>query len=342
MRRLIALLPLLALAGCGSGGGDEDEAAKSDPVALVRTAPVQAGATSDRTIVYGMAEAGPGGEHTLVAPAEAIVDRIVAPNGTAVTAGQAVVRLRPSRTSASDIAKAAADAATASAAYARARRMRADGLMSDADVETARAAADTARAVRLNLGLSGAGGALRAPVAGVVQGLNARSGDQVAAGATLATIAVPGDLRAHLGIDPAIAQRVHAGQPLQLDSLASGDHVAVPVSGVDSQVDQTTRLASIYARIPRGFSVGPGESLRGALALTAQANGLTIPYSALLDDGGKSFVYTVRGGVAHRTPVLPGNSAGDRIQVLSGLAAGDKVVTEGGTALDDGMRVREQ
>lgn len=341
MNRMMAFLPVMLLAGCGSGGG-EDAGGKADPVAQVRTAPVTMGATAEQTIVYGAAEAGPGGAHSLIAPVEAIVDRILAPNGTVVRAGEAVAMLKPSRTTATDLAKASADAASAGAAYARAQRLRTDGLTSDADVETARAAAETARATLANLGVSRGGLTLRAPMAGVVQGLAARIGDQVAAGATVASIARKGDLRAHFGIDPAIAQRVKIGQSLDLASISGGSHATILVDGLDTQADPTTRLASVYGDVPPGFGVGPGEALRGSLSLAAQANGITIPYAALLDDGGRSYVFVVKGGVARERDVSPGSSTGDRIQILKGLAAGDKVVTEGGTALEDGMKVAEQ
>ncbi|HEY0270347.1 MAG TPA: efflux RND transporter periplasmic adaptor subunit [Sphingomonas sp.] len=341
MNRMLACLPLMFLAGCGSGGGEE-QGDKADPVALVRTAPITMGATAEQAIVYGAAEAGPGGERSLIAPVEAIVDRVLAPNGTAVRAGQVVATLKPSRTTATDLARASADAASAEAAYARARRLRADGLASDADVEAARAAAEIARATRANFGIGQGGMALHAPIAGVVQGLTARSGDQIAAGATVAGIAVKGDLRARFGIDPAIAQRVRAGQSLELDTISGGTRATVPVTGIDTQGDPVTRLASVYANVPAGFGVGPGEALRGTLSLTAQASGLTIPYAALLDDGGRSYVFVVKGGVARERDVSPGSSTGDRIQILNGLGPGDKVVTEGGTALEDGMRVTEQ
>jgi RND family efflux transporter MFP subunit len=342
MKTLAILLSLLVLAACGASGGN-DAGDKPDPVALVRTAAATLGTASAQTIVYGTAEAGPGGSRTLVAPAEAIVDRILAPTGTPVKAGQIILTLKPSRTSATDIAKASADATSASAAYQRAVRLRADDLVSDGDVELAKAAAQTARATLSNLGMSAGGAVLKAPMAGVIQGLSVKSGDQVAAGTAVASVVSNGNLRAHLGIDPAIAQHVRPGQSLTLGSL-SGDAAAatVAVTGVDTQVDPATRLAAVYAQLPRGFHAGPGEALRGSLSLTAQATGVTIPYVALLDDGGRSYVFVVKGGVAHEQDVSPGNSAGDHIQILKGLAVGDRVVTEGGTALEDGINVVEQ
>jgi len=181
---------------------------------------------------------------------------------------------------------------------------------------------------------------LRAPISGVVQGLNVKLGDQIAAGTTVASIATKGDLRARFGVDPAVAQRIHVGEPITVTLISGGAPIASIVNGVDPQIDATTRLASVYARIPAVAGVGPGEPLRGNITVSGSASGITIPYSALLDDGGRSYVFVVKGVVAKSRDVSPGNSSGDRIQILKGLAPGEQVVTEGGTALEDDMKVR--
>lgn len=341
MIRFWPLAALLLLGGCGGGApADEEAGAKEAPVAEVRVAPAQLGATNDTITAYGATEAGPGADHAVIAPAEAIVSAVVAPTGTAVSAGQAVVTLSPSRTSRLEIAKAAADSAAANAAYARATRLRRDGLVSDADVETARAAATTARATAASLGIGSGGLTLRAPSSGTVQGLTAKPGDQVAAGASIATIAGRGDVRARFGVDPAIAPRIHPGQVAQLQLVNGGASVSAPVVGVDPMVDATTRLASVFVKVPGGLSLAAGEPLRATVQVGATASGLTIPYAALLDDGGRSYVFVVRNGVAKSVDVSPGNSSGDSVQILKGLQPGDRVVVEGGTALDDGMKVR--
>ena len=340
MKRRLLIVSLLLLAGCGKGAEDAADGNSSDqPVADVRVATATLGSSESTITAYGATEAGPGATHSLVAPAEAIVDAVFAPTGTAVGTGQAVVSLRPSRTSRIESAKASSDARAAGAAYARALRLRKDGLASDADVETARSAAAAARAALANSAIGG-GLTLRAPVAGTVQGLTSKPGDQLASGTTVATIVTRGDLRARFGVDPAVAPRIRPGSTAEVELVGGGTPISVPIVGVDPAVDATTRLSSVFVRVPANLNFAAGEPLRATVHVGAAGQGIIVPYAALLDDGGRSYVFVIRQGVAKRVDVSPGTSAGDTVQILKGLQVGDQVVTEGGTALDDGMKVR--
>ncbi len=334
MRWTIALMALL-LAGCGKGGEAAEEGA--GPVADVSTAIASLGTSSEQLVIYGTTDAGPAATHTLTAPAEAVVSAVLAGTGTAVHAGQPAIQLTPSRTTRIDLAKAASDFAVADAAYRRALRLKADGLASNAEVEAARGAMRSASAARA--ALAGAAATLRAPVDGIIS-VTVKPGDQVAAGTALATVMRRGNVRARFGVDPAVAQRIHPGQQLQI-ILPDGRESAASVIGVDLQVDPATRLASVYAAVPDVLNLGPGQPLRARLTVGAVSSSVTIPYAALLDDGGRSYVFIVRGGIAKSTDVAPGNSMGDRIQILRGVKPGDRVVVEGGTALEDGMKVRD-
>jgi RND family efflux transporter MFP subunit len=338
LTRLTLISPLLLIAAC-SGGADQADNAP-EPVALVSLSAVTQGAVTKTDTLYGTANAGPTGTIGLAAPTEATVSRIVAPVGTHVGAGQAVVVLAPSPTTRVDLAKAQSDASAADKAYARAQRMRGDGLVSDADVETARAAAASADALARSMRARTGALTLRAPAAGVVQAVANQVGDLVPAGTGVATIARLGDLRAQFGIDPGSARQIHPGTPIRITTSAGAAPIEVVVQSVDPVVDPQTRLASVYAKLPGNAGIAAGEILSGIVEIGASGNALTIPYAALLDDGGQPYVYIVSGGVAHRHDVETGAVSGDRIAIVKGVKPGDKVVTQGGTALEDGMKVR--
>lgn len=339
MIRVSGTALLLAMTACSGGGGGDQAAA--DPIALVSLATAQTGAVAHSVTVYGAIERGAGAEYTLAAPAEAILVSVRAPVGTAVGTGQVVAVLRPTPATQAALASAASEARTAAAALARARRLRTDGLASDADVESARTAAESARARQASLLAQVRGLELRAPGTGHVQTVAVNPGDIVAPGATVATISrTGGGLRARFGVDLAIARRLSPGMPLTIAPSGGGTGFAAPIISVDPTVDPQTRLASVFAQMPPRADLGQGQPLTAEVPVAQARSALTIPYQALLDDGGQPYVYVVEAGVARRHDVTTGPASGNLVAISSGLTAGDKIVTQGGTALEDGMKVR--
>lgn len=328
---------LLLLAGCSAGGDSE---AAGDPVALVTLARTEPGAIAAEVTLFGTAESGVTGKQGLTALTDAVVARIVTPVGTRVSRGDVIAVLTPAPLARLDLAKAATDVRAADAALARAQRLRADGLVSDGDVEAARAAAASAGATQASLSNRAAALTLRAPSAGFVETLAAKPGDMVAAGTPVAMLASLDDVRVRFGADPATARALRPGTAIAIMPTAGRALLTVPIASVDPVVDPQTRLASVFARMPPRADIASGETVQGKVRIGTGTGGLTIPYAALLDDGGQPFVYVVSGGIAHRRDVETGPSTGDHIAIIKGLAAGDMVVTQGGTALEDGMKVR--
>ena len=340
-RHLILILLLLgttALIGCNKAAEEE----KPTPVAAIKTITVGLANASERVTLYGGAEPRAGGEAAVAVPVEASVDRIVASNGARVAAGAVIATLRPSATSQLDLAKARNDAATLAAAYTRAQRLRSNGLMSDADVETARGAAHTAALTQASLATRSGHLVLRAPIAGNVQAITVHSGDLLPAGTTLARVVAAGKLRARFGIDPALARRVTPGMPIDV-SLANGDAlVTTRVTSVDKVVDPITRQAALIAQLPDGHGASPGEALRASVNIGSGITQPVVPYAALLDDGGQSYVFVIEKGAAHRRNVTAAAAQRDTVSISAGLKPGEHVAISGGTALEDGMKVSER
>lgn len=333
----VIVIGLGALAACA--GSPEEKA--PTPVALTQTAAASLARTGEQITLYGLAEPRSGAEAALATPVEANLDRLVAPNGTRVTAGAVIATLRPSATSRLDLARAQNDATTTAAALARARRLRSDGLASDAEVEAAASAAHTAALTQASLAQRAGQLVLRAPIAGLVQALSTRPGELLPAGTVVARVIADGRLRVRFGIDPALARRARAGMPIAV-ARANGDGaIATQVASVDLVVDAATRQAALIAQLPDGASASPGEALKATLVIGDGAMVPTIPYAALLDDGGQSYVFVIAKGLAHRRNVTAGPAAGDNVPITAGIAAGERVAITGGTALEDGMKVRE-
>ncbi len=340
MNRSILILALLA-AGCSRG---QKENKGPDAVALVRPRTVEAATLTQTLEAYGGAEIAPASERTVIAPAEAQVAALLVAPGDRVTAGQPVATLTPSASARLDLDRAQREAQGAEQAYARAQRLRAAGLASDAEVEAAHTAAGTASesARSLQQRSGGAGLKLTAPGAGVVESLAAAPGDTIAQGAAVMKIGDPRALRVRLGIEPAQAARVKPGATVRLSSLEGQTQVEARVESVDPRADAQTRLAAAIVRLPAGAGFAPGQPVRGEIAMSVRTNADAVPRQALLYDGEKPYLFVQSGGVAHRRDVTLGVEEAERVEIRTGVKPGEQVVVEGGTALSDGMAVREQ
>ncbi|MGV8939910.1 MAG: efflux RND transporter periplasmic adaptor subunit [Lysobacter sp.] len=336
-RMFLPIAAITLLAGCS---GSSTTAPTADPVALVTLATAARGDVTSTRAVYGTFDQDAGSQFTLSAPVEATVSHIAAPAGTVVERGQLVVALSPSPSTRAAIEKLSADARTAELAYERTRRLRTDGLVSDAELESARSAAQGAQASQGALATQSGQLALRAPGAGYVLAVATSPGDLVAAGTTVATISRAGDLRARFGIEPNLIGQLARDAGVRLRSSDGRQSITVPILSVDPSADPRTLLASLVVLVPEAYGVGPGQPLSGDIKLKQSSNAVTVPYAAMLDDGGQPYVFVVTADVAQRMNVELGASDGTSVAITKGVQAGQKVVTSGGTALSDGTKVR--
>ena len=84
----------------------------------------------------------------------------------------------------------------------------------------------------------------------------------------------------------------------------------------------------------------PGMVAHVQIHHATQQEVITVPITSVRKNAnGEYFVWTNKGGKAHRTTVTTGNATGNRIVVLTGLQQGDVVITEGYQKLSEGMEV---
>ncbi len=173
---------------------------------------------------------------------------------------------------------------------------------------------------------------LRAPMRGVVAESAATPGASVDEGARLfKLIAVD---RLHV-----VGALPEAALP-RLDDLA-GAELEVPGGGapvpldrlvtVGRVVDESARTVPIIYELrnpDRRLAIGQAVTLRVFGA--SRTDAVTVPASAIVDDGGQPVVFVQVGGESfERRPVRLGHREGADVQVIGDVAAGDRVVTVG-------------
>ena len=84
----------------------------------------------------------------------------------------------------------------------------------------------------------------------------------------------------------------------------------------------------------------PGMVAHVQIHHATQQEVITVPITSVRKNANSEyFVWTNKGGKAHRTTVTTGDATGNRIVVLTGLQQGDVVITEGYQKLSEGMEV---
>ena len=217
-------------------------------------------------------------------------------------------------------------------------------LNNTSQVQAARAGATQAqadlRAARSTLSLlkSAPGGSVsvpvRAPMGGVVQSRDVAVGELVGADAPLITIVNLQSVALEANLFEADFARVRIGSPVTITTDAIPDRrFSGRITFLGSQVDPQTRTVTARALIDNPGGLRPGMFARGQIQTGVGSTSITVPESAVLEDGAAKIVFVPKGSNYERREVVVGNSNGGRVEIKSGLKAGDTVVSEGAAAL---------
>jgi cobalt-zinc-cadmium efflux system membrane fusion protein len=300
-----------------------------------------------------------GGDATLTATVDGVVQPAPWPYpGQKVEAGAVLFRVAPRVASERSLAelRAAVTELEAEEGAARARVERLEDLLareatSRREVEEARTRATGAaarlEAARRDLEAAGAARegrgaaeafAVRAPFAGRVTAVTASPGSAIAAGEALGRVVRSGPVWLEIALPPASARALgeqgisglvlepREGPP----SRRGADEVRLVsiAPEVDPAKGTVTALLEVDASDLLLGSMLPAEVL-----LATEREGIVVPASALIDDGGVAVVYLQLSGERFaRQEVEVVGRQGDRVLVL-GLEPGQRLVTRGGEAI---------
>jgi membrane fusion protein, multidrug efflux system len=314
----------------------------TEPVALVTTARAVRGDMSDIVTGFGTVEFDPASLHILNAEIEArVLDHNVRP-GDRITQGQVVLRLGPSTAASVEIVRARREANAAEAIAERTKRLRADGLASDADIEAALSAARnrTALAVSLEARVS-LMRELRSPIDGIVDAILVKPGDLVVPGAIMVRLASPGAIQVRIGIEIEDAARLRSGAVVLLWPLDDrGIEIHAVIRIIDTRIDPSTRMAAALVTIPPGAGVLPGEAVRAGIIADNKSGVIIAPRQSVFSDETGEYVYVVDNNVAVLHRVRTGLTSADETEIISGVEVGSILIVEGAGILSDGMKVR--
>jgi len=173
---------------------------------------------------------------------------------------------------------------------------------------------------------------IRAPFAGIVQGLEVVTGEIVATGAAVCTIFNNDLLEASVNVLEADLGNLETGRPVLIAVPATGDTLRAVVDVISPTLDQASRTCELLIRFPNPTGrYRPGMFVRAQIAGIVFKDRLLAPHAALLIRDNRTLVFKKEGDRARWLYVDIGLENEDWVEILkvhSGgtLAAGDLVV----------------
>ena len=346
-RPLGSCLILLAVWSCSSGDSAERSGSGAqgpggaDPVVPVAVVEAQPRDLERTVTVTGPVE--PIRTVSVNAQTAGTVLKVLVEEGDRVRGGQLMAEL-DARETAAQLERARAILTNAEAAYQRAQRLQAGGLVTDADLDAARSAFEIAKADVELWGARLAFSRISAPVSGVVTAKHVERGSAVSTNEAMFEIADDSLLVVRVRVSELDVVHLEPGMPVMLRLDAYPDaQIRGRIRRVFPSADAASRLVPVevvLGRTPAGVEARPGFLARVEFALAGREDVLAVPASAVGVSESGPYVYVVEADTLVRRPVSTGMTATGWIEVTEGLESGERVVSSGHVNLRQGTSVR--
>lgn len=183
---------------------------------------------------------------------------------------------------------------------------------------------------------------IHAPIGGVLQSLDVRTGMTVAAGQTLARINGLSTVWIEAAVPETLAGLVGVGSRATV-SLAGGQApIEGRVSDIVPMLQDATRSLRVRIELPnRDGKLRPGMSAQVSLKRESHATALAVPTEAVIRTGKRALVMVASGqGRFKPVEVLLGREIGEQTVIAAGLDEGQQVVASGQFLIDSEASLR--
>jgi RND family efflux transporter MFP subunit len=329
----------------GSGNGNsnsdtKDEQVDANVVAKVKIAYAQL-KTMDQTITaYGSVIAAPENLAGSTVPFESKVGRILVTPGQMVTSGTILMEIEPSYEAMLQLEEAKSAQATAAMEFEQAKKRLELKLGTQQDMAQAQQASELANTKLKNIEDRGIKNIqLKAQVDGIIRRVDVQQGQIVSAGNALIEIAPYDRLEIRLGVEPSQAAQLQTGMQVEIRNVNNTEPNSIPgrIRLISHQLNPSSRMVDTFITLLNRCLLPLDTYVRGRIIIGSRQV-LTVPRSAVLNDGEHYNLFTIKDGKALKHTVNIGLQDESSIEVISSeLKANDPVVIEGNYELDDGM-----
>ena len=172
---------------------------------------------------------------------------------------------------------------------------------------------------------------LTSPISGIVVERNGTIGATVGSDANVFKIIDISSVWIDANVFEKDLDRVRSGQEVKVSVPAfPGVTFSGRVILISSVVDPDTRSVKVRTEVPNPDTrLKPDMFANVQIITDLHGTAISIPESAVLDDGGKKIVFVSENGGYKKQAVIEGIQGNGRVEIIDGLKAGDKLVVKG-------------
>src|SRR5215218_2415971 len=350
----LSAVPVLGayLPAAGAGAPAQGQRPPQGPPPMVEVDTVRTGRVVETREAIGTVRAFE--SITVTAKTAGIVQKISFEEGQKVKAGDILVHLDAEERRAdieqaqAEIQRAAAQRDETSARLERAIALRRTGAGTEAQVtdltaqvkplESAIASAEARRRAaeaRLEDLI------IRAPFSGRLGTRSVSLGAYISPGTRITTLDDLSRVRLDFAVPENLLGQLQPGQAVRATSAAYGQRIFEGrVSVIDPRVDPVTRTVRLTAEFPNADeALKPGMFLSVALTVSARNDAVVIPEEAVVGEGLRHLVFTVKDNVVERRVVRIGQRQEGRVEIVEGLQPGETIIVRGVQRVRPGLTV---
>ena len=182
---------------------------------------------------------------------------------------------------------------------------------------------------------------IRAPFAGRVGLRNISVGSYVTPGTVITTLDDSSIIKLDFSVPEVFLSTLKEGLNILARTSAYPDaEFKGRVSSIDTRLDPVSRAIVVRALLDnKDGRLRPGMLMTVNL-MRSEGPALMLLEEALVPEGSRRFVFTVRDGKAVRTEVQTGRRRPGEVEIIGGLEEGDVVITEGTQKVRNGVPVQ--
>jgi HlyD family secretion protein len=181
---------------------------------------------------------------------------------------------------------------------------------------------------------------VRAPISGTISKKFIEEGEMIQTpGIPVFTILDLKSVKVKVNLPETSIAKVKTGQTagIELDSYP-GKAFTGTISRLGETIDLRQRTMEVEITIANDDGLlKEGMFARVAIYTDVRKGVIYVPISAVVDDNGKKYVFTVNSSSPVKNIVETGVTEGDNVEIVSGINEGDEVIYRGNTRLDESM-----